>query len=150
MIRRMQKTDRERVADIWIHTNIKAHSFIPEQYWRDHLETVKEMLLQAEVYVHKEENEIQGFVGLTGDYIAGIFVCSEAQSCGIGRQLLEFVKERKKQLYLSVYQKNVRAVKFYKREGFEIQCEDIDEDTGEKEYSMVWKPEKAINKFSEL
>ena len=27
----------------------------------------------------------------------------------------------------------------YQREGFIIQCEDLDEDTGEKEYTMLWK-----------
>lgn len=27
----------------------------------------------------------------------------------------------------------------YQREGFIIQCESLDEDTGEKEYTMLWK-----------
>ena len=27
----------------------------------------------------------------------------------------------------------------YQREGFIIQCEGLDEDTGEKEYTMLWK-----------
>ena len=30
-------------------------------------------------------------------------------------------------------------ISFYQREGFIIQCEDLDEDTGEKEYTMLWK-----------
>ena len=33
MIRKMQNTDINRVADIWLKTNLKAHDFIPEQYW---------------------------------------------------------------------------------------------------------------------
>ena len=41
----------------------------------------------------------------------------------------------------SVYQKNVRAVRFYLRENFLIQAEEIDEDTGEKEYIMRWENE---------
>ncbi|MFR7794019.1 MAG: GNAT family N-acetyltransferase, partial [Anaerobutyricum hallii] len=28
---------------------------------------------------------------------------------------------------------------FYQREGFIIQCEGLDEATGEKEYTMQWK-----------
>ena len=140
MIRKFQKSDLKRVADIWLSVNIKAHNFISEQYWRDHFEAVKEMILQAEVYVYEDENKmVQGFVGLRDDYIAGIFVCIEAQSGGIGKRLVNFVKAMKSRLSLSVYQKNRRAVKFYQREDFVIQCEDTDDNTGEREYFMIWE-----------
>ena len=33
MIRKMQNPDINRIADIWLKTNLKAHDFIPEQYW---------------------------------------------------------------------------------------------------------------------
>ena len=49
MIRKMQNIDIDRVADIWLKTNLKAHYFIPEQYWTSNYESVKEMMLQAEV-----------------------------------------------------------------------------------------------------
>lgn len=140
MIRKFQDTDMDRVAEIWLDTNIKTHIFIPAQYWQDNFETVKEMFLQAEIYVYENEaaNKIQGFIGLSDNYIAGIFVCGEAQSNGIGKQLLDFVKRIKTELSLSVYKKNVRAVKFYQRENFRIHSEDIDKDTKEKEYVMIW------------
>lgn len=51
MIRELQKADITKVADIWLDTNIKAHNFISAQYWESNYEMVKEMLLQAEVYV---------------------------------------------------------------------------------------------------
>ncbi len=54
---------------------------------------VKAMLPQAEVYVYDHENSIQGFVGLSGDYIEGLFVSSGCQSCGIGALLLNHIKE---------------------------------------------------------
>ena len=41
-----------------------------------------------------------------------------------------------------MYQKNKRAIHFYQREGFVIQCEGLDEATGEKDYMMTWKEEK--------
>ena len=31
---------------------------------------------------------------------------------------------------------------FYEREGFEIQCESLDEATGEKDYTMAWRQEQ--------
>ena len=69
MIRKLQKADLNRVADIWLDTNIKAHSFVPAQYWKNNFETVKEMLLQAEVYVYEEGRNIQGFIGLNSEFI---------------------------------------------------------------------------------
>lgn len=138
MIRKFSKTDISRIADIWLDANIKAHYFIPSQYWKDNFELVKEMFLQAEIYVYEDKNQIQGFIGLDNCYIAGIFVCSEAQSLGIGKRLLDFAKSVKEQLSLSVYQKNTRAIKFYQRENFIIKCEETDNDTGEKEYFMIW------------
>ena len=139
MIRKLQKADINRVADIWLKTNLKAHFFISEQYWISNYEFVKEMLPQAEVYVYEDDKMIQGFVGLNAEYIEGIFVSDEMQSCGIGKLLLDYIKDKKVSLRLNVYQKNARAISFYQREGFIIQCEDLDEDTGEKEYTMLWK-----------
>ena len=138
MIRKLQKTDINRVADIWLKNNLKAHYFIPEQYWTNNYAVVKEMLPQAEVYVYEDDKIIQGFVGINAEYIEGIFVSDEMQSHGIGKILLDYIKDKKVRLQLNVYQKNVRAISFYQREGFTIQGEQIDEFTGEKEYVMNW------------
>ena len=139
MIRKMQNPDINRVADIWLKTNLKAHDFIPEQYWTSNYELVKEMMSQSEVYVYEDDKMIQGFVGLSNEYIEGIFVCDKLQSQGIGKLLLDFIKERRTGLSLNVYEKNTRAIHFYQREGFEIQDEGIDEATGEKDYVMIWQ-----------
>ena len=139
MIRKLQKVDINRAADIWLKTNLKAHFFIPEQYWISNYEFVKEMLLQAEVYVYEDDKMIQGFIGVSDEYIEGIFVSDEMQSCGIGKMLLDYIKDKKDKLQLKVYQKNVRAMSFYQREGFTIQSEEMDEFTREKEYVMNWE-----------
>ena len=128
MIRVLQKADIERVVDIWLDTNLKAHYFIPGQYWKDNIDLVKEMLPQAEVYVYENDCQIEGFIGLNDEYMEGIFVRDEMQSQGIGKLLLNFVKEKRTKLYLNVYQKNTRAIHFYQREGFEIQREGLDDD----------------------
>ena len=139
MIRALQNADINRVADIWLDTNLKAHSFISAQYWESNYELVKEMLSQAEVYVYEDGQKIQGFIGLSDKYIEGIFVSEKMQSQGIGKLLLNYIKDKKDVLRLNVYQKNTRAIHFYQREGFEIQCEGLDEATGEKDYVMIWQ-----------
>lgn len=139
MIRELRKVDINKVAEIWLDTNIKTHYFISAQYWKSNFELVKELLLQATVYVYKDKQEIQGFIGLSNEYIEGIFVSAEMQSQGIGKILLNYVKGKRNKLILNVYQKNTRAISFYQREGFEIQYSGLDEATGEKDYVMAWQ-----------
>ena len=139
MIRALRKVDINKVAEIWLDTNIKTHYFISAQYWKSNFELVKELLLQAIVYVYEDKQEIQGFIGLSNEYIEGIFVSAEMQSQGIGKILLNYVKGKRNKLILNVYQKNTRAISFYQREGFEIQYSGLDEATGEKDYVMAWQ-----------
>ena len=139
MIRELRKVDINKVAEIWLDTNIKTHYFISAQYWKSNFELVKELLLQATVYVYEDKQEIQGFIGLNDEYVEGIFVSGEMQSQGIGKILLNYAKDKRNKLHLNVYQKNARAISFYKREGFEIQHSGLDEATGEKDYVMTWQ-----------
>ena len=74
MIRKLLNGDIDRVADIWLKTNLKAHYFISNQYWKSNYELVKEMMLQSEIYVFEADKKIQGFVGLNDEYIEGVFV----------------------------------------------------------------------------
>lgn len=142
-IRHLQEDDIDAVAKIWLDTNMEAHSFVPAEYWEGNLALVKEMFLQAEMYVYSENGEVLGFIGLDQSYIAGIFVRKGAQSRGIGKALLDIVKEKKAELALHVYRKNEKAVRFYLREGFRIQREMTDEDTKE-EYLMEWSKETTV------
>lgn len=142
MIRKFKEDDLNTVMQIWFDTNIKAHHFISRQYWIDNYEMVKDILPKKEIYVYEDDNinQINGFIGLMDNYIAGIFVNKNNQSRGIGKQLLDYVKEIKETLNLSVYQKNIRAIaiSFYQREQFVIQSEHIDNDNSEKEFIMTW------------
>ncbi len=140
MIRILQENDLGVVMQIWLDTNIDAHGFISREYWISNYATVEKMLPHAEIYVYENDDteQIEGFIGVTDHYIAGIFVKAESQSKGIGKQLLDYVKGRKEELNLSVYQKNVRAVRFYQREQFFIRSENIEKETNETEYKMIW------------
>ena len=107
MIRKLLNGDIDRVADIWLKTNLKTHYFISNQYWKSNYELVKEMMSQYEVYVFEADKMIQGFVGLNDkymkemdpedeqvqlqvrklqDYITNHFyTCSDKILCGLGR-----------------------------------------------------------------
>ena len=63
------------------------------------------------------------------------------QGEGIGRRLIEFSQKRHKELDLTVYKENERAVSFYKRMGFKIKNEQINEDSEKAEFRMYWEME---------
>lgn len=140
MIRKFENLDLDAVMQIWLQANLDAHVFIPASFWRGHFEIVRDMLPQAELYVHENEatRQIDGFIGLTENHIEGIFVVKSARSKGIGKALLDYVKSRRPRLTLGVYQKNERALAFYRREQFIVQSEGIDEDTNEADIQMLW------------
>ena len=124
--------------EIWKNENIKAHKFISKEYWESNYNYVKEVLPNAEIYVYILDGRIVGFIGLNNNYIEGIFIDSNSQGKGIGTDLLNKVKEQKESLVLSVYKKNTNAINFYKKNNFSIKSENIDKNTNEIEYTMVW------------
>lgn len=139
MIRKLDKNDINQLLQIWLEVNIKTHNFIPKEYWEEQYDNVKELLPNSEIYVYEENEKIVAFVGLIENYIAGIFVSFSFQSKGIGKKLLDYIKEFKKELSLNVYVKNISAIKFYQREGFIINSQNIDENTKEQQILMIWK-----------
>ena len=147
MIRKFETRDLDAVTQIWLHGNLDAHAFIAASFWTEHFEMVRDLLPQAELYVHENEatRQIDGFIGLTENHIEGIFVAKAARSKGIGKALLDYVKPRRPRLTLSVYQKNERALAFYRREQFVVQSEGIDGDTNEAEIQMLWTRQAQRN-----
>lgn len=141
MIRNLESADLPAVSSIWLDANREAHDFIPASYWLGHQAEVRAALAQAEVWVFADEDQfkISGFVGLQGDYIAGIFIRREVRSCGVGRRLLNHVKESHHRLSLRVYEKNRRAEAFYRREGFHLLERGVDPETGEVELLLEWR-----------
>lgn len=138
-VRRKRESDTEEIAKIWLMSNIATHSYIPESYWKENYESVKEQLKEAEVYVYEDNRGIQGFAGIANGYLEGIFVRGRMRSKGIGHALLAVCKSKYFKMSLHVYCKNNRAVDFYLREGFKISRKQVAAYTKQAEYEMVWR-----------
>ncbi|MGO2083925.1 GNAT family N-acetyltransferase [Vagococcus sp.] len=138
IIENMTEKERDELMEIWLYSNQEAHDFISPDYWEIHFESVKASLPLAKIIVYKRKNKISGFLGLSDNYIAGLFVSSSEREKGIGTQLLNEAK-KKSSLMLHVYQKNKGAVAFYNKHGFKKQEESIDSETMEIEEYLVWK-----------
>lgn len=135
MIRKFEKKDINAIMRIWKNENIRTHNFISKEYWENNYKYVKDILPDADIYVYILDEQIVGFVGLNNNYVEGIFVDVNNQHKGIGTALLDKIKEYKESLTLSVYKKNVNAIKFYEKNDFII----TGENTNEIEYTMTWK-----------
>ena len=145
MIRKFKDEDTTAVMTIWTKGNFEAHSFIDKDYWLLNYNKVKdEYLKKSETYVYTENNEIKGFISiLNNEYIGALFIKREYRKQGIGRKLINFVKDKYDKLTLNVYEKNINAILFYTKLGFINQKIQIDDKTNEKEYVMEWKKEEA-------
>ncbi len=145
MIRKFKEEDTTKVMAIWTKGNFEAHSFIDKDYWLLNYNKVKdEYLKKSETYVYTENNAIKGFISiLNNEYIGALFIKNEYRRSGIGRKLINFVKDKYDKLTLNVYEKNINAILFYTKLGFINQKIQIDDKTNEKEYVMEWKKEEA-------
>lgn len=141
-IRRFEKSDTDRVLNIWLEGSLKAHHFIDVNYWEAQQGNMASIYLPSSttfLLEKKEEGSIVGFISLVDDYIAALFIDVHEQNCGYGKRLLDYVKNDHVFLQLKVYQKNKNAIRFYEKNGFYIVGDSIDRATEQKEYVMEWK-----------
>lgn len=139
-IREFKNDDIDRVMSIWLESTVEAHSFISKEYWEENYQVVKNKYIpMSETYVYEYDNDIKGFISvIEGSFIGALFVDIKAQGKGIGKVLVDYVKEKYEKLSLAVYSDNTKAYKFYKRQGFEEILEQNNEDSGYKEIVMEY------------
>lgn len=138
MIRKLDNKDVNRIMEIWLESTIKAHSFIEKEYWQSNYNTVKDVYIPiAETYVYEENDVIKGFISIIDkEFIGALFVDNDYQGLGVGSKLINFVLNKYDTLSLAVYKENLKSVRFYKKMGFEILSEEINEDSKHPEYIM--------------
>ena len=140
MIRDFQQTDINQILSIWLDASIRAHDFIEREFWESKVTDMRDIYLPAaETYVYDEEGIIKGFVSLYGDTLAAIFVSPNFQGKGIGKQLVAKSKKVRNKLNLTVYKENKKSIEFYKKCGFKIVREQVDEHTGHPELLMIFQ-----------
>lgn len=81
---------------------------------------------QEQVYIAVENNEVLGFVAESGGMVNFLYLANANRCKGIGAQLLARTKTQSEGgLQLWTFQKNTRAIAFYKANGFtEVQRTD--------------------------
>ena len=139
MIQKWDATETGPLLELWLESTIYAHPFIAESYWRESLEVVRDVYLPAATWVWQENDALKGFISVMDSrFVGALFVAPQAIRHGIGRALLDEVKQHYDWLSLEVYQKNVRAVNFYHAQGFRIEDCAWQDDTQHPTWIMHW------------
>ena len=137
MIRKANDKDLARIAEILIF-NYRLY-FYPifqcDEYYFDELQ-VPSLMKEYEshldsLYVY-DYGVVKGFIKIEGTYIARLFVETVLQNASIGSKLLEYAVKEHNADHLWALEKNVKAIRFYNRHGFEATVEKkLEEDTTE-------------------
>lgn len=140
-IRQATLADTVRVAEIEIFNyrlNFYPIFLCDEFYFEEKLvpkemkryETEKGLLENTYVY---DDGVVKGFIQIDGTKVAKLFVEPVLQGQGIGAKLLEFAVTEKQANHLWALEKNVKAIRFYERNGFYV-TEEKELEEGTTEY----------------
>ena len=115
MIRNIVNNDIDKIMNIWLKSNIKAHAFIQKEYWENNYNIVRDIYIpMAETFVYEDEECIKGFISIiNNEFIGALFVDIDFQNSGIGKKLINYAIDKYKNLNLAVYKENKTAVDFY-------------------------------------
>ncbi|WP_039057888.1 N-acetyltransferase [Enterobacter sp. Bisph1] len=145
MIRGWRNKNVSPLLSLWMESTRFAHPFIDVRYWQESEALVRDDYLpMAKTWVWEAHGELQGFISVMDEqFIGALFVRPAAIGQGIGKALMEHVKQRYSRLSLEVYQKNLRAVNFYHAQGFRIEGSAWQEETLHPTWIMNWRADQT-------
>ena len=139
MIRAFESSDMDEVLNIWLEASIGAHGFVGKNFWESRVDDMRDKYIPAsDTYVFSENGAIKGFFSLYRDSLAAMFVFPDVQGKGIGQQLMNKAKSLRRKMSLTVYRENEKSIQFYRKCGFKLVKERVDEHTGHIEVLMEY------------
>ena len=128
MIRKAENRDVSRIAEILVYNNRlvffpifqdEAYSFGEMQVLSVAEEFLKDEEMLSQTFVFDEKGIVKGLIRVCEEEIVKLYVDPFFHGRGIGRELIQFAKEECGASYLWALEKNERALRFYRRNGFE-------------------------------
>lgn len=144
MLRPYRASDEDAAIDLWFRTWQQAYpsiDFAQRQdawrvRWRDELVPV------ARIMVALQGKRMTGFVTIdSGGYLDQLVVAPEEWGSDLGNALIAKAKAMSPAgITLLVNTDNVRAIRFYERNGFVHTHDDVNPISGRKVFGMKWPP----------
>ncbi len=148
MIRACTKKDLDELVHIWLEASVLAHPFISPAFWHSQAVSMREVYIpSATTYVYTDgESKPLAFISMRHNCIEALFVSAASQRRGIGFALIDYAKQLYPRLSLKVYAENESALAFYLKQGFKIEKEVTDAQTGHREFSMTYTSRNQLDK----
>ncbi|HFT5242900.1 TPA: N-acetyltransferase [Yersinia enterocolitica] len=150
MIRDYQPSDLDALMQLWLSSTIAAHPFVIEQYWHESAPLVRDTYLPAaKTWIYcpqegllassEENNPIAGFISILEEQLVGaLFVAQPYHGHHVGKALMNHAQQHYRALTLEVYQQNLRAYHFYRKQGFIVTGKTYNAETDASILTMHW------------
>ncbi len=142
-IRRATADDAPAVAEVFLRSFRAAYPSLPAVHTDDQVRTwiARSVVAESDCWVAVEARRVVGMMALTPGWLDHLYVAPGYVGRGIGRRLLSLAMERAPgRLELWTFQANVRARRFYERNGF-VEAERTDgrgNEEHEPDVRYVW------------
>lgn len=131
MIREYKPEDQQQTLDVWYNASVIAHHFLDEAFFEQERKNLSEgSFSNVETWVYEQDGKIVGFIAMIENEVGGLFVGPDFQGRGIGRQLMDHVRQSREYLELEVFKENAIGRRFYNRYGFKLVKEQTNKETG--------------------
>jgi putative acetyltransferase len=144
-LRAYQPPDEDATIALWQRTWQLAYPSIDfaqrVDWWRERWRN--ELVPKAEIMVAEQAGEIAGFVTIDAEgYLDQLVVAPDQWGSRLADALVDEAKRRSpERVTLLVNADNVRAIRFYERNGFVHAGEDVNPSSGRPVRKMEWKPQ---------
>ena len=130
-IRKYINTDLENILSVWEKASNLAHPFLSKEFLSQERLNIQNIYIPvADTLVADVNGGAVGFISMIGNVVGGLFLDPEFHGLGIGRALMDKVRELHEELELEVFEKNSIGRTFYNKYGFKLSDRHIHEETG--------------------
>lgn len=141
MIREFQDEDTESIISVWRSASAVAHPFLSDSFMDQGEQDIRNIYLKfAETSVTVVNNKVVGFIAMAEDEIGGLFLNPDFQGQGLGRDMVDLVRESNSSLKVEVFEKNAIGRRFYAAYGFQGTETYLHEPSGEIVIKLDYLP----------
>jgi putative acetyltransferase len=120
MIRKYKDEDTESIISVWRKASAVAHPFLSDSFMDQGEQDIRNIYLKfAETWVTVIDGQVVGFIAMAENEIGGLFLHPDFHGQGLGRAMVDLVRNIKPALQVEVFEKNAIGRHFYAAYGFD-------------------------------
>lgn len=124
-------TYQKQLVQIWEDAVLSTHEFLSPSDFRKIKEIVNTMdFTNLQVFCTVQDNQVSGFIGVAEEKVEMLFVSPEYFGRGLGLKMLNYAVNELHAHQVDVNEQNHRALKFYRKFGFEAFARTEKDDLG--------------------